>query len=135
MKRIIIALAAAIICIPALGQKPVDSKWKDLLFLWDAKKIALVIDYSDADILGEDFQDFIKGEANWDKYEPEIRSKFVRAFNTEADDGPYPHRIGSYDDAQYTIVINVQRVTQDGSEIFAVVQIVDTEGPLNLKEE
>ena len=91
------------------AQKPVENKWADLEFLRDSKKLNLVIDYTAADILGEDYEDFVAGEVEWSLYEPEIRSKFIRAFNAEADDGPFPHRVGNYPDAEYTLVIRVKK--------------------------
>ena len=110
------------------AQKPVENKWSDLEFLRDSRRLNLIIDYSSADILGEDFEDFVAGEAEWNSYEPEIRSKFIRAFNEQADDGPSPHRVGTYPDAEYTLVIHVKKVDDDGSNVKGTMNIVNSEG-------
>ena len=72
--------------------------------------------------------DFVAGEANWSGYEPEIRSKFIRAFNEEANDGAFPHRVGSYPDAEYTMVIHVSKVDDRGSNVKGTMDIVNARG-------
>lgn len=111
-----------------MAQKAVESKWSELEFLNDSRRLNLVIDYSTADILGEDFEDFVAGEAEWNSYEAEIRSKFIRAFNEEADDGPYPHRVGTYPDAEYTLVIHVKKVDDKGSNVKGVMNVLSING-------
>ena len=128
MKRVFIILLLILWPVMLLAQKPVQNKWSDLEFLCDSKKLNLIIDYSSADILGEDFVDFVAGEVNWNSYEPEIRSKFIRAFNEEADDGAYPHRLGNYPDADYTMIIHVLKVDDRGSNVKGTMDIVDAVG-------
>lgn len=130
MKRAYIILSLILWSLFSSAQNPVQYKWADLGFISDTRKLNLVIDYSSADILGEDFVDFVAGEANWGSYEPEIRSKFIRAFNEEADKGTYPHRVGNYPDAEYTIVIHVGKVDDRGSNIKGTMDIVNAQGEL-----
>jgi len=124
MKKLFALITAALLIMPLYA----EDAWKELSFLASVKKINLVIDYSEADIVGEDFEDFVQGEKEWDTYEQEIRSKFVRAFNQEANDGDYPHRVGNYEDSKYTLVLKVKTVTKKGSEIHTKVLVTNQEG-------
>ena len=81
--------------------------------------MTLEIDYSDADVLGQEFGEFVAGEADWEKNAPEIRAKFIKAFNAEANDGPYPHRLGDYKDVEYKMVLMVTRVAERGTDVNA----------------
>ena len=128
MKRAYIILSLILWSLFLSAQNPVQYKWADLGFISDTRKLNLVIDYSSADILGDDFVDFVAGEANWGSYEPEIRSKFIRAFNEEADDGAYPHRLGNYPDADYTMIIHVLKVDDRGSNVKGTMDIVGAVG-------
>jgi len=128
MKRIYLIVSLVFLTTPLLAQYGAGSRWSELGFLAQSRKLNLVIDYSFADMLGEDYVDFVAGEADWDRYAPEIRSRFIRAFNSEADDGPFPHRIGSYQDADYVIYIHVRKVHDGGSVVKGVMDITDAEG-------
>jgi hypothetical protein len=128
MKRLIILFSIVLFSMVVMAQKPVENKWAELEFLHNSRKINLVIDYSEADIVGEDYEDFVAGEPDWKTSEPEIRSKFIRAFNEEADDGSYPHRVGTYPDAQYNMIINVKKVGDRGSNVKGVMRITNAEG-------
>lgn len=131
MKKLFTIIIAALMILPLYAENP----WKDLSFLGSVKKINFVIDYSEADIVGEEFEDFVAGEVEWETYAQEIRSKFVRAFNQEANDGDYPHRVGNYDDAKYTLVLKVQSVTAKGSEIHTKVLVANQDGEVLFKRE
>ena len=128
MKRVLIILSTILWSVMLSAQTPVENKWSDLEFLRDSRKLNLVIDYTSADILGEDYEDFVAGEAEWSSYEPEIRSKFIRAFNEEADDGLYPHRVGTYPEAEFTVVIYVKKVDDSGSNVKGTLNIINSEG-------
>lgn len=118
------ALLLFAIC-PLFGQNAEPNFWTDLSVVANATKIDLQIDFSEAEILGEDFADFVANEADWSKSEPEIRKKFIRAFNEEANDGPYPHRLGTYPDAEYRMLIKVTRVTDKGSDVNADLYLLN----------
>ena len=128
MKRLSICAITLLLMCPLFGQNIEPSFWTDLTIVANSTKIDLAIDYSDAEILGEDFAVFAANEPEWEQYEAEIRNKFIRAFNEEANDGPYPHRIGSYPDAEYQMLVKVTRVTDRGSDINADLYLLNLNG-------
>lgn len=129
MRKLSVLLTILFLAALPLGaQIAKGSSWTALSCVYNIQKIDLSIDYSDADILGEEFEEFVKGEANWSNYEPEIRSRFIRAFNQEANDGRHPHRLGTYEDSACKMVIKVTKVRDKGSEVWGTLYLYDAEG-------
>ena len=128
MKHISLSVLLLLAMCPLFGQNAEGSFWTDLSVVANATKIDLQIDFTDAEILGEDFADFAAAEPEWAQCEPAIRKKFIRAFNEEANDGPYPHRLGDFPDADYRMVLKVTRVTDKGSDVNADLSLVNAAG-------
>ena len=94
-----------------------------LSLLKDENKVNIVIDYSAADILGVDFEDWVESADDWDNYTKEHRTKFIQAFNKEAE----RIRVGSYPDMRYTLQVHILKVDDKGTEINALISVVDSE--------
>jgi len=126
MKRLLSVILILTISLTALAQKMSDSK--NLAAVADEQKIDLNIDFSNASILGVDFEDWVTGEPDWDQSYSEIRVKFIQAFNSIADRGRHPHRAGSAPNSSYLLHIKIEKVKDDGSEVHALVCVENKEG-------
>lgn len=121
IKKILFSLILSLLIVPVYAQKVQDTPWSQLSQVAETRKINFEIDYSKADILGEDYADFVAGDAAWATDEGEIRSRFIRSFNTEADDGRYPHRLGSYGESDVKMLIKILEVRESGSSVSGLL--------------
>lgn len=123
------AITGILLALCAYAQDVPEQDWDDLPFLAESKHISLDFDFTDADILGVPFEEYLKAKPNWTADLIDMRSKFIEAFNDGADHGRYPHCIvSSREPHNYKMVIKVKTVDQRGTNILATLFIYDNEG-------
>ena len=126
MKRILILVLLLVAPIFVFAQKLNDSK--NLGAIADETKLDLIIDFSEASILGVDFEDWVTGEPDWEQSYSTIRVKFMQAFNSSADKGKKPHKVGNAPNSNYVVYVKVQKVKDDWSEVHALVSVKNRDG-------
>lgn len=126
MKKKYLVLFLILLSLPLYGQKL--NSWKNLSVIANTRDLNCVIDYSGASILNETFDDWVKGEPDWDSSFYEICSKFRQSFNGNADKGKHPHRVGTFPDAEYSLVLHVLKVKDKGSNVQVQFEVVTKDG-------
>ena len=111
MKRIILLSALAIVSLNLFAQRAKEQSWKDLSLLLGQSRISLVVDFSKADILNMDAEDFIAQELDWDKGLAEMKTKFIQAFNEKSS-----VRAVTSKETDYTLTIIPLTVTESGTK-------------------
>ena len=124
MKRILITSALLLLAITASSQARLDSP-KNLRQMAGQSNINLVIFWKSALIVDVPFNEWVKGEPDWAESETEIRLRFMKSFNGEARRFGAPFRVGTHPDADFTLVIRVVDVTNDGSKVTSEVSFID----------
>jgi len=132
------------------GHKVWSQKYENLDFLADQIYMSLKIDFSSAMIEGLEIDEFIASDSSWETASVEMRDKFISAFNRSTMAKPIyngqqhgtPSIYGSgihmiikdKPENCYTLVIRPFDVSEKGSHIIGIYQIVDRSGNPVYKE-
>ena len=125
MKSFAVACFALIIVSFGFAPSHGIDDWNNLRITANERKINFQIDWSGAIIQNIDYPEWVEGEKDWKGSEAELRNKFIKSFNGITDNGDYPHRLGNYAEAPYSLILHIVNVNEDGSMIQAVVSVVD----------
>lgn len=122
MKRIVLSILLITAVLPLFAQKNLDS-WKRLDPL-RGQEINFGLDFSNAQIMGQNANDFIASREDWKNEHQEIWCRMVNAFNSYA----YKSTLGGYRESEYTLLIQPVLVDDDGSTIDGWTQVVNSKG-------
>ena len=88
-----------------------ESKWKDLSFLKDYKRILLKVDFSDAMVNYLSVDEFKSEEPDWDDGVQDMIRRMTAAFNAVVFSGPNALRLVSQGEAPVTMTVKVLQLT------------------------
>lgn len=123
MKRIALALLLAAVCIPAFGQR-VTGTFSPLK---KQTRVKMVVDYSEADIMGMPEEQWYTFEEDWAHDKVEVVSLFFNYANRELEKEKL-FVVGSYNfDMEYTLYLIVRSVDIRGNHDCDLVLVYNDE--------
>ena len=126
MKHTLTTIALLLLSLNLFSQEVREDDWEVASCLATNEFVGLDIDFSEADILGVSFDEYVAVNPSWESYYQLMKKSFSQEFNENADRGKYPHRIKEPHSCQ--MIIKINSVQKRGTRIIGTIILLNKEG-------